>query len=271
MLSTSAVMFLMHLMLTEIKQLKCIYWGQDFSPATTVGTLFLHGSTQLQLRGFGALLRRVSNRRDIMLSSEFARSSVLAWLYLWPLVERCLHDRKGKIGKWKLFYYSALRQFVFSHLWVFLTVFLITPWKLEPLAWNWLHGYLIAISLCKLELYSLSLLFPKHSGASAWAFPWILGSISGGEFICNDIHSWNHQLYDLSLLNLLERSSSSPISLLKNTTVGSFSTFHLSDNFTSHLENYRDIFLPLSSFYNSSLGVWVYVGSCLCLARDYLP
>ncbi len=131
--------------------------------------------------------------------------------------------------------------------------------------------YLIAIGLCKLELYSLSLLFPKHSGASAWAFPWILGSISGGESICNDIHSWNHQLHDLSLLKLLERSSSSPISILKNTTVGSFSTFHLSDNLTSHLENYRDIFLPLSSFYNSSLGVWVYVGSRLCLARDYLP
>ncbi len=148
---------------------------------------------------------------------------------------------------------------------------LIAPWKLEPHAWNWLHGHLIAIGLCKLEFYSLSLLFPKHSGASAWTFPWILGSISGGESICNDIHSWNHQLYDLSLLKLLERSSSSPISLLKNTTVGSYSTIHLSDIFTSHLENYRDIFLPLFSFYNSSLGVWVYVGSRLCLARDYLP
>ncbi len=131
---------------------------------------------------------------------------------------------KGKLGNWSN--YSAPRQFVFSHLWVFLTVcvsyytMITRTTCMKLITW-----YLIAIGLCKLELYSLSLLFPKHSGASAWAFPWILGSISGGESTCNDIHSWNHQLHDLSLLKLLERSSSSPISLLKNTTVGYFSSF----------------------------------------------
>lgn len=145
-------LFLMHLMLTEIKQLNCQFIEVRISPLPP------------QLAHFFSMAVHSCNSEVLGLyCAGWVIDEILCWVQslLDPVcwldcicghLLRCVFMiEKGKLGNGSCFIIQPWDHlFLVTCEFFSLYVCLTTPWKLEPHAWNWLHGHLIAIGLCKL-------------------------------------------------------------------------------------------------------------------------